>query len=68
MTICEAAWKAPDEPLGWWVYASVFIAATLGDFVHCGATWPGEVRACLVSPVALGVICSVRRVIVGHWR
>jgi len=68
MKIREAAWKALDEPLDWWFYPGIFIAATLGDFVQFGATWSGVVRACLISPVILGVICSVRRVIVGHWR
>ena len=64
----QALWTAVDAPLDWWFYPLYLLLMTGVNLWERGPSRASLWGGILLSVVALMVFCTVRRLIVGHWR
>jgi len=68
VTWTQALWKVVDAPLDWWFYPCYLLLMTGLNLWKLGpslASLPAGIGA---SVIGMAVVCTVRRLIVGHWR
>jgi len=60
-------WEVCNEPLGVWFYLLTLVSGMLGTLIVGGRT-PGALMGGLIgAAMVLGVVCGLRRLIVGRW-
>ena len=68
VTMKRACWKALAEPLPWWLSPGGIAGGLLSNLRDRGIT-PATVRGGLLGGmIVLLLFCSLRRLLVGHWR
>ena len=61
-------WEAFDAPVGWLFYA-MSVAVCMVDIVWICDCDLQDIRPRMIAAATgLGVVCTARRFIVGHWR